>query len=54
MGVYSGCLPADWDGQEIELPVGHEIIGMAIASDKAGFVTWIDLKTWRPPIKTNK
>jgi hypothetical protein len=35
----------------VEIADGHEIVGFALETDAAGYITWVDLKTWKRPAK---
>lgn len=50
--MWNGSMPSSWSGKEVQIPDGHQLVGFALEVDTQGFITWIDLKSWKPPSKT--
>jgi hypothetical protein len=51
MRIYSDLFPSSFAGKEVKIPDGHQIVGFALKNDANGNIIWIDLKTWKPPIR---
>jgi hypothetical protein len=49
--IYSDLFPSSFAGKEVKIPDGHQIVGFALKNDANGNIIWIDLKTWKPPIR---
>ena len=44
-------MPKSAPEKVIDIQDGHEIVGFAVETDPKGYITWIDFKTWEPPMK---
>ena len=42
-------LNGEFEGKEVKIPDGHQIIGFAVKKDAEGNIAWVDFKTWKPP-----
>ena len=51
MGIYSELFPS-FEGREVNIPDGHQIVGFAVKKDSKGNIIWVDFKTWKPPRRT--
>ena len=49
--IHHSSMPVTAPGGEVTVPDGHEIVGFAVVTDPEGYITWIDLKTWKPTRK---
>lgn len=49
MQNYNSSVSPLWPGKEVDIPAGHQIVGFAVQTDAKGFITWVDLKVWKPP-----
>jgi hypothetical protein len=47
--LNNSAAPNGWVGKTVDVPNGHEIIGVAIQTNAQGYITWLDLMTWKPP-----
>ena len=51
MKIYSELFPS-FEGREVNIPDGHQIVGFAVKKDSKGNIIWVDFKTWKPPRRT--
>ncbi len=49
--ICQSSMPTLAPGCKITIPDGHEIVGFAVEINLEGYITWIDFKTWKPPMK---
>ena len=45
MSIFSEFFASSFEGEEVKVPEGHQIVGFAIKQDVKGNFLWVDLKT---------
>ena len=51
MFIHQSSIQASATEKYLKIQDGHEIVGFAVETDAQGYITWIDIKTWKPLAK---